>query len=117
MLQQKNRISLKRSESLSYNVVEVEKLMKSTQELERSMQAMVPTEDGLMLRPHGMTSITARKIILKYKQQKRHKQSQKYSSLPIARKRGRPKIQRLWGKSKLSVSHCEILMIELQQML
>ena len=41
---------------------------------------MVPTEDGLMLRPHGMTSITARKIILKYKQQKHHKQSQKTNS-------------------------------------
>ena len=120
MLQQKIRISLKRSENLSYNVVEVEKLMKvlkSTQEVERSMQAMVPTEDGLMLRPHGMTTITARKIILKYKQQKHHKQSQKYSSLAIARKRGRPKTQRLWEKSKLSVSHCVTLMIELQQML
>ena len=74
VLQQKIKISLKRLEGLSYNIVEVEKLMevlKSTLELEKSVQEMVPTEAGLILRPHGMNSITARKICLKYKQQQK----------------------------------------------
>ena len=88
------RISFKRLEGLSYNILEVMEVLKSTQELEKSVQEMVPTEAGLILRPHGITSITARKICLKYKQQQNiWKQSQNYSSLPKARKCGWPKTQ------------------------
>lgn len=89
---------MKRLESLSYNLVETEKLkevLKSTKQLEQSVQDMIPSETGLIIRQDGVNSVIAGKIKLKYKQYKLWKGSKKYSSLPKARKYGRPKTQRL----------------------
>ena len=85
--------------------MEIEKLegvLISIKQLEQSVQDMVPSETGLLIRPDGMNSVIARKIKLKYKQCELWKCSRKYSALPKTCKRGRPKTKRLRKKAKKS---------------
>ena len=97
VLQQKVRISLKNLESLSYNIVkpdQLKEILSLTKQLEATVKDLVPTDSGLILHPSCNTTVTARKVKLKYKKYKIWKASQKYSKLPKARKAGQPKLTR-----------------------
>ena len=74
---------------------DLEEVLKLTTKLEQTVRCLVPTQSGLLLRPSCTSSITARKIKLKYKKTALWKRAQGYSSLPKGCKRGRPKAQRL----------------------
>ena len=94
VLQQKVRISLKNLESLSYNIVKPDQLKEILRLTKPTVKDLVPTDSGLILHPSCNTTVTARKVKLKYKKYKIWKASQKYSKLPKARKAGQPKLTR-----------------------
>lgn len=92
-LQQQIRVSLKVIETLSYDVVEVEKLqslLMKCKDLEEEARRCSPKSEGLILQPKN-TSLLARKIKLKYLKSKRSQHAQKYSSLVKKVKSGRPR--------------------------
>ena len=73
MLQQKVRIALKHIESLSYNFDkpnQLEEVLRLTEQLETTVRDMAPSDSGLVIRPSLNTTVTARKVKLKYKQYK-----------------------------------------------
>jgi len=94
VLQQKVRIALKNIKNLSYNFDkpnQLEEVLRLTKQLEATVKDMAPSDSGLVVRPSLNSTVTARKVKLKYKQYKTWKASQKYSKLPKAWKIGRPK--------------------------
>ena len=81
-------------ESLSYNIVKPDQLKEILRLTKPTVKDLVPTDSGLILHPSCNTTVTARKVKLKYKKYKIWKASQKYSKLPKARKAGQPKLTR-----------------------
>jgi len=120
VLQQRVRITLKNIECLSYNFDkpnQLQEVLKLTKQLEATVKDMAPNESGLVVRPSLTTTITARKIKLKYKQHKIWKASQKYSKLPKPRKIGRPKSTRQRTKVKYAVDVSKYSILPLDRFL
>ena len=86
-------------ESLTYNVTErdhLNEMLKQIKQLEGVVKEMIPSHFGIIVRPYSSTTTTATQVKHKYHRYRvlNSLKSSSYSSLPVARKLGRPKTKR-----------------------